>query len=451
MSDATGFLFHFLSGAFEIYFLIACFNIFLQPRFTDVRHKIFQILSTAIYPIAAYIIIIATDITSPIFPLIAMGLFVVFYSKIFYKNKVFDFSTPSAPSIAIVYYACTIMFSAITASLAVFMSAGDVTIATVGHEFELSHFALDMLIVRIPIATLYLIIKKRTKGRQTLKTPYFLYIVCASAIVLITILFPLYLSLAYGEGLLYSVTFLSATFIIGILVFVVLSTAYHRITLRGQQAQLDIIRIRNELLSQNLNDAKHLHQERSKLAHDMKEHLSILYNLAKEEGNQKLCAYIETIHSPLKDIVRIENTGNEFLDTILTVKKQQALKQGVPMDIDCNITPPLNIDPIDLTAILSNLLQNALEACEKVEDCNERYIYAAIQSQGAFLNIKIENSANSKLIKRNKEMRTTKKDKRMHGIGLQSVHSSVKRYQGDIIFESSDNLFTVSVVLCLST
>jgi len=378
-----------------------------------------------------------------------MGGFIASYGKIFYKNKVFDFVAPSVPSIAIVYYACVVVLSAITASLAVLMSTDDITIAAVGSTFEPFHLILDILIIRIPILSLYLILKKRINIENAPKIPYFLYVVCTAAVVLIIVLFPLYQSLAYGEGLLYSVAFLSATVIIGILVFIILSTVYHRITLRGQEAKLNLIRIRNEMLSQNLDDVKHLHQERGKLAHDMKEHLSVLYSLAKEEGSEKLCAYIETIHSPLKDIVRIENTGNEFLDTILTVKKQQALKQGVPIDIDCDISHPLNIEPIDLTAILSNLLQNALEACEKVEDRSERYIYVSIQSQGAFLNIKIENSANSKLMKQNKKMHTTKKDKKMHGIGLQSVRSSVERYQGDIIFESHNSVFIVSVVLCL--
>ena len=450
MGNTMGFLFHFISGVLEMYFLLACFDIFLQPRFSHRRHKIFQALTAALYPIVVYYIaVVAINVTNPVFPIIAMCLFVVSYGKFFYKNKVIDFVAPSVSSIAIVYYAGSMVLSAITASIAVLLSAGYFTIANVGAATELSHLALDILLIRIPIFFLYCLFRKRANRWKTPKTSYFLYLVCASAIVLITIAFPLYTSLAYGEGLLYSVAFLSATLMIGVLVFIVLSTVFHRLTLRGKEAHLSLIHMRNELLNQNLNDVKHLHQVHSKLAHDIKEHLSVLYNLAKTEGSEKLCAYIESIHSPLKDAVRIENTGDEFLDTVLTVKKQQAREQGVPMDIDCNITPPLDIEPIDLTAILSNLLQNALEANEKVPDPSQRYIYVDIKSQGAFLHIKVENAANGELMKQNKKMHTTKKDKTMHGIGLQSVRSSVDRYQGDIIFDSRDHVFVASVVLCL--
>ena len=451
MSDVLGYAFFILSGTFQVYFLFAFFDIFLQPRFSGARHTIFQIVTVFLTVISLYVILIQSEYSDFVFDLLLFFIVAVIYGKFFYKNKIFAITTPSPISITIIYLACVTLLTAVAGGLAVLISGGG-DIAGLTYDFDnIFQPIVYVLVGRVPILVAYMIIKKRMKERRTPLSSYFLYLVCASAAIMALLLFPLYSTFAFSEDLSDIIAFLSATFLLAAFLFIALSVLYHRIKLKGQQAQLDLINIRNELLNQNLNDVKHLHQERGRLAHDMKEHLSVLYNLAKDEGSEKLCAYIEKIHSPLKDIVRIENTGNEFLDTILTVKKQQALKQGIAIDIDCDIISPLNIEPVDLTAILSNLLENALEACEKVEDKDERYIFVSIKSQGAFLNMRIENSANDTLIKQNTQMRTTKKNKELHGIGLKSVRSSVERYQGDIIFEQQDGVFIVSIVLCLDS
>lgn len=448
MSDTAQHIAIIFFNAFTMYFLLAFFDMLLCKRFLNTMHRIFQILSLVLIVTGMYL---WGGDGEHVMQLMITLVFAVVVGAIFYKDNVYSIKKPSAVSIMIIYMAYATMLSGISVGLITLISGEGVNIASVPLYAYPFHIAIDVLVMRAPILAAYVSIK-RWAGKGLVSQsgrPYFLYLLCAAALVLVVVLFPLYATLAYSDGAFYGLAFVGITLLMATLVFIVLSTIYHRIALQGQAAQLGLVRMRNELLIQNLNDAKLMHHERGKLAHDMKEHLSVLYTIAKEEGSQKLCAYIETMHYPLKDIVYIENTGDEFLDTILTVKKQQALKQGVVMDIECSISAPLNIEPIDLTAILSNLLQNALEACEKVEHSDERYVFVNIKQQGAFLNIKIENSANAEILGRNRHMHTTKNDKSMHGIGLKSVRSSVERYQGDIIFESRDDVFIVCVVLCL--
>ena len=449
MNIVSSYVFFFFTGAFQVYFLFAFLDVFLQPRLSSTRHKIFRIVAVILTVVLLYVSSFYSEYGDFVYELILFIVTVAIYGKIFYKNKVFAITKPSPISIATIYLACVVLLSAVAGGVAILISGGG-DIAGLTYDFDnIFQPIVYILIGRVPILVAYVIIKKRMKERHMLFTSYFLYLVCASAVIMIVLLFPLYSTFAFSEDLSDIIAFLSVTFLLAAFLFIVLNVLYHRIKLSGQQAQLDLIRLRNELLNKNLNDVKHLHHERGRLAHDMKEHLSVIYSLAQVEGNEKLCTYIKKIHSPLKDIVRIENTGCEFLDIILTVKKQQALKLGVAMDIDCSITTPLNIEPVDLTAILSNLLENALEACEKIENCDERYVFVTIKSQGAFLKIRIENSADDTLIKQNMKMRTTKKNKELHGIGLKSVKSSVERYKGDIIFEQQDGVFIVSIVLCL--
>ena len=448
MDNRAVFILHMLSGAFEIYFLFVFFDLFLQPRFSKWVHYMSQAIVIILYPLLAYSLVGIQQIENPIFILIGLYGFIAFYGKVFYKNKLLNFESPSIPSIAIAYYAYNIILGGITASLAVFMFTGDTTLATVGTEASTHHIALDIVLIRVPVLAMYLFIKKR-RDNLKISNKFYLYIVCALAFVLVIILFPLYTSLAYGEGLLYSVAFLFATLLMGLFIFIVISVLHHRITLGDKEAHLNLIRLRNELLNENLIEAKLLYQLHGKLAHDIRAHLDVIYSLAKEEGSEKLCTYIESIHAPFIHTTSMVKSGDEYLSTILTVKKQQARSLGIAMDIDCDINPPLDIDPMDLTAIFSNLLQNAIEACEKIQPPKERYIEVYIKSQGEFISIRIENTVDGELMKQNKNMQTTKADKKMHGIGLQSVRSSVERYEGNIIFEHRHDTFVVSILLCL--
>jgi len=450
MSIYASDIFVLISNTFQIFVQLLCFDIFLQPRFSNVKHRIIQVMTTTFLIIMVHVTATGDNHVGFAIQLVAMFLSAAIYGKLVYRNKVFNFIQPSTVAISIIYNAYGVLLSGMAAGLAVIITGGDESIATMmDRPFDIPQAIIYILFGHVPVLAAYIMLKKRMKGQTLPHSSHFLYLVCASIVILAVVLFPVYAAFAHSEDLFGRIAFLSATFLLVVFPLIILGVIYQRGVLKLQQTQLDHICVKNELLSQHLNNLKYLHQERSKLAHDAKEHLSILYNLAKDEGNEKLCAYIEKIHSPLKDIVRIENTGSAFLDTILTVKKQQALKQGVVMDIDCDITPPLNIEPVDLTAILSNLLENALDACEKVKDIDERYIFVNIQSQGALLNIRIENSADDTLIRQNTKMQTTKENKELHGIGLKSVRSSVARYQGDIIFEQREGVFIVSIVLCL--
>ncbi|MCL2438305.1 MAG: GHKL domain-containing protein [Coriobacteriia bacterium] len=435
---------------FGPFFLLLFFDIFLEPRFPRLLHRISQVAFLASI-IAAVIVITRSGVESNFFfELLSYVVLFTAFGKILYKDRVLEVSKPSATSLTIILLAFSTMLGVIAFSAESFIH-GENLAPNSGFTQNsiLLHMSLFTLIYIIPFTTAYVVTKNHAKRFFVLYPQFYLYLVSVSAFLLIVILFPMYNTFAFTGDLSGVIAFLVGSILLFVLAFIVLSTLYQRLTLKRRQVQLDFVRQRNELLSQNLNDVKHLHQERSKLAHDFNHHLSVLHNLAKEEGNEKLCAYIEGIHSPIRDIVPIENTGNEFLDTILMIKKQQAARQNIAMDINCNIITPLTIEPVDLTAIVANLLENALEACEKVEDPDGRYVFVDIKSQGAFLNIRIENSANDELIKQNKKMQTTKKNKELHGIGLKSVRSSVERYQGDILFERKEGVFIVSITLCL--
>ncbi len=107
------------------------------------------------------------------------------------------------------------------------------------------------------------------------------------------------------------------------------------------------------------------------------------------------------------------------------------------------------VNAYDMCAILGNLLDNAIEACEKIDNHNTRFIDLKINSDKDMLNIAIKNSVAQKVnITGKMSLCTSKRNPEMHGIGTQSIKSIVRKYDGECSFDSDQNEFTVHILIC---
>ena len=140
-------------------------------------------------------------------------------------------------------------------------------------------------------------------------------------------------------------------------------------------------------------------------------------------------------------------TGIEAVDYILSQKEKWASEKGIDMSIHAEYPKNCRIDPVDLCTILTNLLDNAIEACERCSPEIERKIKLTIRRIHQFIIIKIENSSSTTPTIRNEKMMTTKINKSMHGWGIQNVKSAVEKYHGVMEYDYKNNIFTMNVML----
>ena len=108
----------------------------------------------------------------------------------------------------------------------------------------------------------------------------------------------------------------------------------------------------------------------------------------------------------------------------------------------------IGISDEDLCTVLSNLLDNALEACEKCID-QRPWIDITIRKMNNGLILKVSNSMQGKSLIAEERYLTTKEDRKRHGIGLDSVNYVLKKYNANIKIESGDQTFNVSIVFFL--
>ena len=144
------------------------------------------------------------------------------------------------------------------------------------------------------------------------------------------------------------------------------------------------------------------------------------------------------------------NNGNTLLDIILFEKNKECLKNEIEFNTLIDFRECDFMEMIDISSIFSNLIDNAIEACAKIDEDQKRYITLRTTSIKEYFVIRCENSK-SKNIHSRKDNKgrfiTSKKDKFYHGIGIESIKSSINKYGGDIRIKEEEEKFVVSIYL----
>lgn len=233
-------------------------------------------------------------------------------------------------------------------------------------------------------------------------------------------------------------------FIVIVIMFTISFVTYSKY--RDYKEIYGIMNMRNEVLKDSYNNLQHLIEENKHILHDVKNHTIIVTNYIKKNENKKALAYIESVTDSIKKIDDIVNSDIEIINIILNCKAAEAQKNNIKILYDIHVKK-CNVDEKDFCSIISNLLDNAIEASIKAKE-EERYIRLIMRSINSMLIIKIQNNiVEQPKTVNNKKFLTTKVSKQRHGIGLESVKYCVQKYNGNIKFDYGEDYFKVEIVL----
>ncbi|MCM1544081.1 MAG: GHKL domain-containing protein [Ruminococcus sp.] len=180
-------------------------------------------------------------------------------------------------------------------------------------------------------------------------------------------------------------------------------------------------------------------EELRRFRHDYKNHM-IVVNAYLESGRvNEAREYLDSINNSINGVMNNIRTGNFIADAILNNKSVLAAKNDTHITFR-GLVPADGIENEDLCTILANLVDNAIEACEKVT--GEKKIEIESTIVNGFLILSVSNSTVSD---ENPKLKTTKKDKRNHGIGLKNVERAVKKYGGAMSMSCENNIFTADI------
>ncbi|MCI8482724.1 MAG: sensor histidine kinase [Lachnospiraceae bacterium] len=226
------------------------------------------------------------------------------------------------------------------------------------------------------------------------------------------------------------------------------------------QAQVDSYRLLEE---------QYVKMER--LRHDMKNHVLGLQGLLEHQEWKKMDQYLQKMLETGSLLEAREVTGNQAIDALLSQKRQRAEKKGISWDCAMYLPGDIKIEDFDFCVILGNLLDNSIEACEKIARGQERWIAIRSERKKGFLILEVKNSINAEACKKivsgpkmvsgrkvifektalEKVISGKKEVPGNHGIGLWNVWETVERYQGVMRVEQEDQSIAVSILLPCET
>ncbi|WP_227451059.1 ATP-binding protein [Clostridioides sp. ES-S-0108-01] len=189
---------------------------------------------------------------------------------------------------------------------------------------------------------------------------------------------------------------------------------------------------------------KESQEKMKRIYHDMNNHMENIKLL--KNSSEEVNKYINNIENEVKSTKNIYNTGNVLLDIILYEKSKICIENNIDFNVGIDFSQCDFIEMIDISSIFSNLIENAIEACNKIDDNNiEKYILIKSTFIKGYYVVRFENSKINKVIIKSNKIFTSKKDKFFHGIGLESIKSSIKKYNGELKIRDSEHKFIVTV------
>lgn len=207
------------------------------------------------------------------------------------------------------------------------------------------------------------------------------------------------------------------------------------------------------------------HRESERLRHDMRNHIIALSGLLESKEYEKMSEYLGQIDRVGNPGDSVENTGSKAVDAILYHKRTHAGQSNIFWECDVQIPKDCSINEFDLCVLFGNLLDNAVEACERLNNGTERFVHIQAKPAKKLFLLEVRNSTDmpdtseteyapakipgtkheyADMLKR---LHTHKEKPEEHGIGLLNVSDVVRSYDGVMNISTENGTFTISILI----
>lgn len=315
----------------------------------------------------------------------------------------------------------------------------------VGNSFErlISILAVQLLVLYLVMLSLRVLTCKNTVDNELVMTEWILI----SVVLLISIAIGAILNLIVlnpddDHGAKYVVIALAGIILINIAVcYLVVDLSKKNKAVRENEA----LRLAQEYSSQYAKNAEIEYDAIRKMRHDFKDYFSVIYTLLKNNNVELAISNIEKNIGALSDTGIFIRTNNDIVNAVINAKLSTAKSLGIDstclsvMDFD-------GIDDLDLCRLLSNMLDNAITACNNIKE-GERRIYMKITDDGYNYTFNLKNTIEGSVIVNNRNLETTKPEKELHGFGTQIIRDISSKYNGRCDFYEENGCFCCNVIL----
>lgn len=214
----------------------------------------------------------------------------------------------------------------------------------------------------------------------------------------------------------------------------------------SEREQLLTLNQQIQLQSKSMDSASALYSAQRKKAHDFRAHLNILNRLMKNQEYTEAEKYLEKITEQQTDRLFLVNTHHPILDALFNTKAAEATQKKINIDFEVNDLSKLPFDSSDMVVLLSNFLDNAIEACQQYEKEDKTIHVMAISQKDFFISIR---NTSAPVVILNGSIPTTKPEPQLHGFGLANIQLILEKYHGEhtMFYENGWFQFTADIPL----
>lgn len=423
---------------FQSIIVIETITRYLQVKYEDCRGKIFLVIAIAAIFIELSYVNQKTHFEglAILIPIAIMYSYALVTLKGSWKKKLYS---------CIFVMVLVIGISSITMNVISFVSGYSYQ-SLVEAEGSLRLLILCIVQILIFYAT-RIFIRQRTKdmGKISLKIWGIILAIPIFSIIVLSTLIEMSFHIDYLKDTNVNAMLIMASF--GIMSLNILTYIIF-IKLRQDSVKMleyEVLRERYCVQEKSAGEIRNLYNQLQKVRHDMKHHLNVLLNFVNDEKYDEMRNYLKQYADSFDFLHnKIVFCNNDILNYVINSRLINMEKEKIDFRYDiCDKVE--GIEEIDLNIVLCNLLDNAIEACEK-ETCQRKEIYLSLHKRAGYLIIIVENTFYGSM-KYLEESSTSKVDKRNHGYGLLSVKDILEKYNGRLQVLKEDEKICMKAIM----
>ena len=211
------------------------------------------------------------------------------------------------------------------------------------------------------------------------------------------------------------------------------------------EKERDIMEIQLQRQQDEMQHLQQQYEEISILRHDFRNGIDCLCGMIEQGDCSGALAYAKRFKErKVNTILSQVQCSSTMLNAVVNAKFNDAQSKGIDSSLRLVVQIPHDLE-FDLSIMLSNLLDNAIEACEK--NPSNAQILLTISEEAGYYRLVVRNTIAASVLKKNQELKTEKANKKLHGWGLRSVTDLVSKRNGLIDFYEKEGMFYVDILL----
>lgn len=297
--------------------------------------------------------------------------------------------------------------------------------------------------------TLYLvtayILTRFFHDKIKLKKEEYIIVIIFYIIFLIVVLLSIAMSRNVDFSLIWQKTFLILDMLMFIANIIVLKMIFHINQQNHYEMENALLYMQITQQEKRIREEEKNYREVQLLRHDLKRYLVTYRQLLQEGKYEVIEADIDKILGKRLNTNHCVYTENTILNAVICEKMEQCSIKNIKIEVQVNADK--DMDSIEYGVVLSNLLDNAIEAEEQEKEEN-RYICLNIGVEQNMIHLVVSNYISESVLQNNALLETSKKNKQLHGIGLRGVKEFVNNKEGEIEIFEENHMFVVHICVC---